>query len=74
MDSLNSLIALHEANERLKEIHELKGNLPELLTQKKIELEWVQKYDLPRGVIFILPHGCSCDIKWHGPARVNKHI
>ena len=28
MDSLHSLIALHEANERLKEIHELKGNLP----------------------------------------------
>ena len=45
MDSLNSLIALHEANERLKEIHELKGNLPELLTQKKIELDDINKND-----------------------------
>ena len=43
MDSLNSLIALHEANERLKEIHELKGNLPELLTQKKTELDDINK-------------------------------
>ena len=43
MDPLNSLITLHEANERLKEIHELKGNLPELLTQKKIELDDINK-------------------------------
>ena len=43
MNLLNSLIALHEVNERLKEIHELKGNLPELLTQKQIELDNVVK-------------------------------
>ena len=43
MNSLNSLIALHETNERLKEIHELKGNLPELLNQKQIELDDIVK-------------------------------
>ena len=43
MNPLNGLIALHEANERLKEIHELKGDLPEVLTQKKIELDDINK-------------------------------
>ena len=39
MSELNNLIQLHETNERLKEIHELKGNLPEVLNKLKIELE-----------------------------------
>tara|TARA_B100001250_G_scaffold263395_1_gene226978 strand:+ start:731 stop:1438 length:708 start_codon:yes stop_codon:yes gene_type:complete len=39
MSELNNLIQLHETNERLKEIQELKGNLPELLNKLKIELE-----------------------------------
>lgn len=38
MSELNNLIQLHETNERLKEIHELKGNLPEVLNKLKIEL------------------------------------
>ena len=41
MAALDSLIQLHETNERLKEIQELKGNLPELLNKLKIELEAV---------------------------------
>tara|TARA_B100001250_G_scaffold397647_1_gene404986 strand:- start:498 stop:1214 length:717 start_codon:yes stop_codon:yes gene_type:complete len=36
---LDSLIQLHESNERLKEIQDLKGHLPELLNKLKIELE-----------------------------------
>ena len=43
MDSLHSLIALHEANERLQEIHELKGNLPEVLNKQKLELDEINK-------------------------------
>ena len=39
MSALDNLIQLHETNERLKEIQELKGNLPELLNKLKIELE-----------------------------------
>tara|TARA_B100002052_G_scaffold153648_1_gene140061 strand:+ start:638 stop:1345 length:708 start_codon:yes stop_codon:yes gene_type:complete len=39
MSELNNLIQLHETNERLKEIHELKGNLPEVLNKLKIELD-----------------------------------
>lgn len=39
MSSLDSLIQLHETNERLKEIQELKGNLPEVLNKLKYELE-----------------------------------
>ena len=39
MSSLDNLIQLHETNERLKEIQDLKGNLPELLNKLKIELE-----------------------------------
>jgi len=39
MSSLDSLIQLHETNERLKEIHDLKGNLPEVLNRLKLELE-----------------------------------
>ena len=39
MSSLDSLIQLHETNERLKEIQDLKGNLPELLNKLRIELE-----------------------------------
>ena len=39
MPSVDSLIQLHESNERLKEIQDLKGNLPELLNKLKIELE-----------------------------------
>ena len=39
MSELNNLIQLHETNERLKEIHELKGNLPEVLNKLKRELD-----------------------------------
>ena len=39
MPSVDSLIQLHESNERLKEIQDLKGNLPELLNKLRIELE-----------------------------------
>ena len=39
MSSLDSLIQLHETNERLKEIQDLKGHLPELLNKLRIELE-----------------------------------
>ena len=39
MSSLDSLIQLHETNERLREIQELKGNLPEVLNKLKLELE-----------------------------------
>ena len=39
MSEINNLIQLHETNERLKEIHELKGNLPEVLNKLKIELD-----------------------------------
>ena len=39
MSALDSLIQLHETNERLKEIQELKGNLPEVLNKLKIELD-----------------------------------
>jgi len=39
MSSLDSLIQLHETNERLREIQELKGNLPEILNKLKLELE-----------------------------------
>ena len=39
MSALDNLIQLHETNERLKEIQDLKGNLPELLNKLKIELE-----------------------------------
>ena len=33
--SLDTLIQLHETNERLAEIHELKGDLPELLNEQE---------------------------------------
>jgi len=39
MSSLDTMIQLHETNERLKEIQELKGNLPELLNKLKYELD-----------------------------------
>ena len=39
MPALDSLIQLHESNERLREIQDLKGNLPELLNRLRIELE-----------------------------------
>lgn len=39
MAALDSLIQLHETNQRLKEIQELKGNLPELLNKLRVELE-----------------------------------
>jgi len=39
MSSLDGLIQLHETNERLREIQELKGNLPEILNRLKLELE-----------------------------------
>ena len=43
MASLTNLIQLHEANQRLKEIHELKGNLPELLDKQKIKLDEINQ-------------------------------
>lgn len=43
MDSLTNLIQLHEANQRLKEIHELKGNLPEVLDTQKLELKEINQ-------------------------------
>ena len=39
MSELNSLINLHETNERLIEINELKGDLPSLLADQKLQLQ-----------------------------------
>ena len=41
MSELNSLINLHENNERLMEIDELKGGLPRLLTDQKSKLQTI---------------------------------
>ena len=41
MSELNSLINLHETNERLMEIDELKGGLPSLLTDQKSKLQTI---------------------------------
>ena len=39
MDLLDSLIALHETDQRLLEIDELKGDLPSLLIKQKTEID-----------------------------------
>jgi len=41
MSELNSLINLHETNERLIEINELKGDLPGLLADQKLQLQTI---------------------------------
>ena len=46
MNSLTSLIELHEANQRLKEIHDLKGSLPDILNKQKVELEAINNNQL----------------------------
>ena len=38
MDILDNLVALHKTNERLMEISDLKGDLPELLDKQENEL------------------------------------
>jgi len=50
MSALDSLIQLHETNERLKEIQELKGNLPEVLNKLKFELEEINKVQIQNKV------------------------
>ena len=43
MDLLDNLISLHETDQRLLEIDELKGDLPSLLIKQKSEVDLLSK-------------------------------